>query len=172
MGDADRRSRAGPKYHRGVHRLTAAVVTLAFALPLAGCGSKYTKQDFVARADGICTKALRDARSIAPPSAAGGKDAALAGYLSRLVPILESEQSQLRKLKRPGQTAAQSAGLDDYFKALAAQVTAIQRLLTAAGSGDSPGIAAAEGALRSDPIAAAAARYGLRACGTPGGTGV
>jgi hypothetical protein len=155
-----------------VHRRSPTVATLACALLLAGCGSKYTKHDFVARANGICTNALRDARSIAPPDTASGKDAALAHYLAKLVPILESEQAQLRKLKRPAQTDAESAALDGYFKALAAQVTATQRLLAAARSDDSQGISAAEAALRSDAIAAAAARYGLTACGTPGGTGV
>ena len=82
-----------------MRRLQAIVVLLSLTGALAGCGSKYTKSDFVARADGICTNAVREIRSLNTPTATA--DQALSQYLADVLPIVQSETTQIRALKRP-----------------------------------------------------------------------
>ena len=80
----------------------AAVLALAFLL--GGCGSKYTRADFRARANAICATAVRQARSLTPPAAATShaqQMKALSAYLFQLVPVVETESTQLVKLKTP-----------------------------------------------------------------------
>lgn len=140
---------------------------------LAGCGGGgYSKSDFVAQANGICTNSLRQTRAITPPTSAS-ETGTLAAYLSRLVPLVQSEADQLRKLKRPpGGTASDRLTLSQYFAALGQVVTAYRELEAAARSGDGDTIASVEATLRTSPVAALAAAYGLRSCGTPGSTSV
>ena len=153
-----------------MRRLEAIVTVLSLAALLAGCGSKYTKSDFAARADGICTNAVREIRSLSLPSAAGGQGLrALSQYLAKALPIVQSEASQIRALKRP---SGNQAVLDRYLSAQAEVVAEYRRLAAAAKRGDAQGVASAEAKLQSSPVAALAAQYGLHDCGTPGGTGV
>ena len=136
---------------------------------LAGCGgSSYTKSDFVARADGICTNILRQTRALAPPSAASG--AALSAYLGKLVPLVESEADQLRALKRPSDSARDRATRTSYFAALGQVVASYRRLEAAAARGDDQTVADVEATLNANPVASLAAGYGLKTCGTPGST--
>lgn len=138
---------------------------------VAGCGgSGYTKSDFVARANGICTGTLRQARALAPPASTSPPGAALAAYLGQLVPIVQSEADQLRALKRPPDSAGDSATLTSYYKALAQIVENYRQLEAAARRGDTQTVTDVEATLRASPVAALAASYGLRACGTPGAT--
>ena len=153
-----------------MRRLEAIVVVCSLAALLAGCGSKYTKSDFVARADGICTNAVREIRSLNPPSSTSGQELrALSQYLAKLLPIVQSEASQIRALKRP---SGDQATLDRYLSAQAEVVAEYRRLAAAAKLGDAQGVANAEAKLQANPVAALAAQYGLHDCGTPGGTGV
>jgi hypothetical protein len=129
----------------------------------------------VARADAICTGAVRQTRSIPPPAAAqaaGAQYTALASYLNGVVPVLESEASQLRALRRPPGSASDRALLERYFAALAQTVASYKSLATAARNGDEAGVASAEAALGSSPVYSLAESYGLRSCGTPGATTV
>ena len=143
-----------------------AVVTL-----LAGCGgSSYTKGDFVARADAICTSTLRQTRALAPPSSTSQPGGALAVYLGQLVPLVQSEANQLRALKRPSDGARDSGTLTAYYKALAQIVANYRQLEAAAKRGDTQTVTDVEATLRASPIAALAASYGLQTCGTPGST--
>jgi hypothetical protein len=147
-------------------RVTAIAVVAATAVGLVGCGgSTYTKHDFVIRADAICAGALRQARSIAPGTA-------LPAYLAAYVPVLESEASQLRALRRPPGSAHDQAALKQYFAALSQTVAEYRRLATAAKSGDDQGVANAESALGSSRVYSLATAYGLNSCGTPGSTSV
>jgi hypothetical protein len=157
---------ARPPYHRGVRRLEAIVVVLLLVALVAGCGTKYTKSDFVARADGICTNAVRDIRSLPAPS---GDIRALSRYFGKLLPIVQSEASQIRALKRP---SGDQAPLDRYLSVQAEVVTEYRRLAAAAKRGDAQGVVDAEAKLQASPVATLAAQYGLHDCGTPGGTGV
>jgi len=144
---------------------------LALALIVVGCGgSAYTKSDFIARADAICTSTVRQARALAPPASTSG--AALSTYVGRLVPLVESEAAQLRALKRPTDTAHDKATLTAYFAALGQVVDAYRQLEAAAGRGDAQTIADVEATLRSSPVASLASGYGLKTCGTPGSTSV
>ena len=151
-----------------MRRLEAIVAILSLAALLAGCGSKYTKSDFVARADGICTNAVREIRSLNAPTAAAGQELhALSRYLAKVLPIVQSEASQIRALKRPG---GDPTALERYLSAQAEVVAQYGR--GAAPRGDEQGVASAEAKLQASPVASQAAQYGLHACGTPGGTGV
>jgi hypothetical protein len=144
---------------------------LALALVVAGCGgSSYTKSDFIARADAICTDTLRQARALSPPATTSQPGGALAAYLGQVVPLVESEANQLRALKRPPDNARDGATLAAYYKALAQIVDNYRQLETAARRGDTQTVTDVEATLRASPVAALAATYGLRSCGTPGST--
>jgi hypothetical protein len=148
---------------------------VALAAVLGGCGSSYTKPDFVARADAICTNAVRQTRSIAPPSfsrSSARQLSALAGYLAAVLPIVQSEATQLRALRRPTRDGLAGATLARYLAAVAQAASDYRALTTAAQRGDAQGVANAEAALRASPVVSLAARYGLRSCAVPGATGV
>jgi hypothetical protein len=150
--------------------MQAIIAVVSLAALLAGCGSKYTKSDFVARADGICTNAVRDIRSLNAPSATGGQALhALSQYLAKVVPIVQSEADQIRALKRP---SGDQAALDRYLSAQAEVVAEYRGLAAAAKRGDEQGVASAQAKLQSSRVAGLATQYGLHACGTPTGTGV
>jgi hypothetical protein len=131
---------------------------------VAGCGgSSYTKNDFVARANAICASSRQQTRSIAPTGALGG-------YAAAVLPIVSSEATQLRALKRPAQDARDNATLGQYLGALAQEVQNYRKLASAAKRGDGQGVTAAEAALRASPAPSLAASYGLSACGSPTAT--
>jgi hypothetical protein len=154
-------------------RARSAVLPLTVAAALlAGCGSStVTKRDFIARADAICAGTVRQLRTIAPQTGSSSGTGALAGYLARAVPLVQSEADQLRALKRPsGGTAAERAALARYLGALTRETGSYRDLAAAARRGDTQAVANAEAALRRSPVPGLAAGYGLRACGTPAGT--
>jgi hypothetical protein len=141
-------------------------VVLALAAVVGGCGgSSYSKRDFIARADAICAGALRQSRSITPGTA-------LATYLSAYVPVLESEETQLRALRRPPGTARDRGTLNQYYVALSQTVAEYRRLAAAAKSGDDQGVTNAEAALGASRVYTLATSYGMSSCGTPGSTAV
>jgi len=146
-----------------------ALAILLTAL-LTGCGGAgYSKSDFIAQANAICTNTLRQTRAIAPPTSTV-QPGAMAAYLGRLVPLVQSEADQLRNLKRPPGDARDRLMLSQYFVALGQVVSAYRAFEAAARSGDSDAIASAEATLRASPVAALATAYGIRSCGTPGAT--
>lgn len=142
---------------------------LSLAGLLAACGSTYTKGDFAARANGICTNAVRDIRSLAAPSTGGGGLRALSQYIGKVLPIVQSEASQIRALRRP---SGDQTALNHYLSAQAEVVAQYRRLAAAAKRGDAQGVADAEAKLQASPVTTLAAQYGLHDCGTPGSTGV
>jgi hypothetical protein len=146
---------------------------LALAALVAGCGgSSYTKSDFVARADGICTNTLRQTRALTPPASTSQPGGALAAYLGQLVPLLQSEADHLHALKRPPDNSHDSATLSAYYKALDQIVANYQQLEAAAKRDDTQALTDVEATLRASPASALAAGYGLESCGTPGSTSV
>lgn len=161
-------------------RVPATLIALgALMTSLAACGSSVTRSDYVARANAICAQAVRQTRVIPPPAPATGSVSgaiglsALAGYVERITPIAEHELSQLEALKRPsGGAAADRSALSRYFVALAAAIRDYRDLGAAAARGDAAGMRDAEAALAGSHATELAVAYGLRACGTPGGTGV
>jgi hypothetical protein len=143
------------------------------AASLAGCGgSGYTRSDFIARADGICTSTLRQTRALVPPASTSQPGGAPAAYLAEVVPLVQSEADQLRALKRPSDNAHDRATLSAYFTALGEVAAAYRQLVAAARRGDAQTVADVEATLRASPVAGLAASYGLRSCGAPGSTSV
>jgi hypothetical protein len=119
------------------------IAVLALAGLLAGCGS-YTKADFTASADAICASTVRQTRSIPPPTFTSSKKeqlSALAGYLAKVVPIVQSEATHIRALKHPPQDARDRAVLSRYLAALAQTVSDYRQLAEAAGRGGDQGLA-------------------------------
>jgi hypothetical protein len=144
---------------------------LGVAAVVAGCGgSAYTKSDFIARADAICTSTLSQTRALTLPAPSSQPGEALAVYLGQLVPLVQSEDDQLRALRRPPDNARDSATLTSYYNALAQTVASYRQLEAAARGGDTQTVTDVEATLRASPIAALAASYGLKSCGTPGST--
>lgn len=169
-GNPGRPSSAPTPRARRLWRGCAAAVLLSGAL--LGCGS-YTKSDFVARADAICASAVRQTRLIAPPDLTGAgrrRLRTLGDYVGRALPVAQSEADQLRALRRPGGSARDQAILSRYLTATDRALRNYRALATAAKRGDAQGVAGAESDLRASPVAALAARYGLRTCGSPGAT--
>jgi hypothetical protein len=167
------RDRYGSRGRRGPTRRTGSIIATAITIAAAsgGCGS-YTKHDFIARADAICANALRATRSIAlgGTAAATQDPAALAAYLRRALPIIHTEATQLHALRRPSDTARDHALLTRYLQAVTETAAAYRRLAVAAQHRDPQAVANAGAALRSNPGAALASRYGLRTCGASGAT--
>ena len=142
----------------------------------AGCiaatacgGHTATKQDVIARANGICISALRAVRSVPPPAGASGSPAALAAYLEKVVPIVQKEADDTRALPRPAQDRAV---LDRYVAAVTASASQYRALAAAARNGDPAAVSQGLAALRASPVPALAARYGLNRCSVSAGTGV
>lgn len=148
-------------------------MVLVVGVLVAGCGA-YTKQDFIARADAICVSSVRSTRLIAPPSftkARGQQLAALSGYVAKVLPLVQTEATQLRDLPRPkGGTPADRTLLTNFLSAFTGVAADYRALETAAAKSDAPGVASAEAALSASPVTSLAGRYGLRSCGTAGAT--
>src|ERR1700759_3731374 len=84
-------------------RASVALGMAFLALVLSACGSSgESKQDFIARANGICNNTVRDVRNVAAPASSGTVTLpALAKYLGAVAPILASEAKQLKALPKP-----------------------------------------------------------------------
>ncbi len=149
-----------PPRSRRLAVLGSALLTAAL---IVGCGSTYTKSDFIARADAICASALRQTRSLSPSTA-------LDQYVAAVLPIVQGEVTQLRALNAPPEDARDKAALAQYFEALGQEVENYRKLAAAAKQNDRQAVTNAEAALRASPAASLATGYGLRACGTPGAT--
>ena len=155
-----------PAYRHCIGTLAALLALGA----LAGCGNGYTKRDFVARADAICTTTTSRLRSIPPPGfgrSQARQRAALAAYLAAAVPLVQSQSSQLHALPRPAQDARARAALARWLAAVAQAAEGYRELEAAAREGDAQGVASAEADLRASPAGSLAAAYGLSACAAP-----
>jgi hypothetical protein len=129
-------------------------------LALAGCGGNAaTKHDVIARANAICTRTIRDVRSVPPP--AGAALPALSAYLGHVVPIVDREVSRLRALPRP---AEDRPLLDRYVAAVAQSGRDYRALARAAAQGDRTAVAAKLDALAAGAAPALARRYGMAEC--------
>jgi hypothetical protein len=148
-------------------RARAAIAVIAVGALLAACGGGHTatKQDVIARANGICINALHAVREVPPPSGSAG----LAAYLAKVVPIVQKEAKDTRALPRP---AKDRAVLDRYVDAVTASAGQYQALASAAKNGDAAGVSHGLAALRVSPVPALAAQYGLNRCSVSAGTGV
>ena len=150
-------------------RASAALGVSLVALALAACGSSgESKQDFIARANGICTNAIHDVRNVSVPGSGGAVSApALAKYLEAVAPIVASEAKQLKTLPRP---TTDRALLDKYLAAVAAIAAQYKALAQAARAGDRQAMSTATAALQANPATGLATRYGLTECAGATGT--
>jgi hypothetical protein len=151
------------------HPTLAAIGAGACMIATACGGHTATKQDVVARANGICINALRAVRSLPPPAGGTASPQALAPYLQKVVVIVEKEAADTRALPRPAQDRVL---LDRYVAAVTAGAGQYRALARAAENGDSAAVSRGLAALRTSPVPALAARYGLTRCSVSAGSGV
>jgi hypothetical protein len=145
-------------------RLAASLTLVAVAV--GGCGGHtVTKSDVIARASQICETAASSVREVAPPR--GQSTSELARYFAEVTPVVRHEVAQLRALPRPAQDRAI---LDQYVAAVAQSASTFRALAAAARAGDQAALASAGAALRANPAATLAARYGITRCAGSLGT--
>ena len=146
--------------------LDRLIATAAVCLTASACGSaSASKSDVIARGNAICAGAVRAVRAVAPPTGTSGP--ALAGYFSRIAPIVAAEVSQLRKLPRPD---ADKTLLNRYIAAESSAGGIYRQLVLAAGRSDSSAVARYLGALRASPAQTLARQYGMIQCAAAAGT--
>jgi hypothetical protein len=145
-----------------------AVVTVCWVVAACGSGDA-TKKDVIARGNAICAGTLRSVRAVVPPSSTTSSRTALKSYLERVLPLVEKEVSQLRKLPRP---SADRTILNQYIAAVTRAQSTYTSLAAAAARNDVSAIASGLSALRSNPAGSLAKRYGLTQCASAAGTSV
>jgi hypothetical protein len=153
--------------------IAAGTATALAAMLIAGCGSSYSRADFVTRAEAICTSTLDAVRELTPPDQAGSRaarDASLAAYLEELVPLMRRQLRRLRALPPPPQTGAQARAVHAYTTALGGSIAQFTVLAGAARSGKGVLVTATEAALASGQLPRLAAASGLRTCSSSGAT--
>jgi hypothetical protein len=139
----------------------------------AGCGSSYTKADFVQRADGICTATTRVIRSLKPPEFAASsalQRRSSVAYFVHAASIVDKEARQLSSLAVPPETAAQRRVRRRWLASVQASAAQLKALAKATGTGDTSGVTAANQKLAANPVVELAAQYGAHACAGPGAT--
>ena len=150
-------------------RVVAVPIVVAALLP-AGCGgSSVSRADVIARGNAICASALRQIRSVTPPTLAPASLPAMSAYLHQVVPIVEKEIAGLRKLPRP---STNQALLDRYITAVSGTAAEYRALEKAAAGGDQDRVDGALSALSTSSASSLAAAYGLDQCATAAGTTV
>ena len=129
-------------------RRCRALAAVCIAATACG-GHTATKQDVIARANGICINALRAARSVPPPAGAGGSPAALAAYLQKVVPIVREGG-----VRHPG-AAASGAGPSRpgplRGRRHGQRRAQYRALATAAKNGDAAAVSAGPGGAAREP---------------------
>jgi hypothetical protein len=146
---------------------------LAIGAVVAGCGTQYTKHDFIKRADGICLSTTRSVRSLPQPQFTGSaaqQQRSLSSYLSRVSALVSAEARHLAALPKPPGRPAQRALLRRWLAAVHATAAGIQVLAAAAHSGNAETVSAAKAALAAVPVVSLASRYGAKDCAGPGAT--
>lgn len=148
--------------------MTAAI---AAGLLITGCGggSAVTRADVIARGNAICASALRQIRTVTPPTRAPASLPAMAAYLHQVVPIVEKEISGLRKLP---ESATGHALLQRYIRAVSETAADYRALERAAAAGNQDLVDGALSALSTSSASSLAAAYGLDQCATAAGTTV
>ncbi|MGA9858356.1 MAG: hypothetical protein WBQ18_10885 [Solirubrobacteraceae bacterium] len=151
-------------------RAVPLVTLILTALLLAGCGgSAVSRSDVIARGNALCAAALRQIRTLAPPTTAPASLTAMSSYLHQIVPIVEKEIAGLRKLPVPdkGQRLFNS-----YIRSVTVTAADYRTLEHAAQAGDQTGVDAALSALSTSSASSLAAAYGFGQCATAAGTAV
>jgi hypothetical protein len=149
-------------------RMAATLAGCVVALALTACGgSSATKKDVIARGNAICSNAVSSVRAVVPPPKGNTSGTALSGYFGRLLPIVNKEVSELRKLPRP---STDKALLNSYIDAVTKAGDTYKQLVAAAHRNDIQSVAKYLSALRASPAQSLAQRYGMSQCAAAAGT--
>lgn len=140
----------------------AGLGVLVLVSLLAGCGS-YTRRDFDARANAVCSSALRTLRAL---PAGGG----VVAYLHAAIPVITRESHELSSLRRPPLAPRQAELLRRFLASVAASPAEFRGLARAEATGSPSAVAAAAAPLRAAQTVSLSAALGLTDCGAPGAT--
>jgi hypothetical protein len=149
------------------------IVSVLAAVLVAGCGSSYTRADFIQRADGICTGTTRAVRLLKPPQfgqASVQQQRSSGAYFGHAASLVKSEARRLSALPVPPETGAQRRVRVQWLAAVHDSAAALQALAEATSKGDTAATTAANQRLAANPVVRLAARYGAHACAGPGAT--
>jgi hypothetical protein len=151
----------------------ALAICVVIGALVAGCGTQYSKRDFIKRADGICLNTTRAVRSLTTPQFTGSavqRRLSLSRYLARVSRLVSAESHSLAKLPKPPGRPAEQALLQRWLHAVQASASDLHVLGDSERAGDPAFIAAARSALSAVPVVALASRYGAKDCAGPGAT--
>jgi hypothetical protein len=154
-------------------RFRSVICCVIVSVVAAGCGSSYTKADFIQRADGICTATTRVIRSLKPPQFAASsvlQRRSSVAYFVQAASIVNKEARQLSSLAVPPETAAQRRVRRHWLASVQASAAELKALAKATGTGDASAVTAADQKLAANPVVTLAAQYGAHACAGPGAT--
>jgi hypothetical protein len=158
-----------------ISRLRVAAISpglaAVLALCLAGCGSHYTRQDFISRANGICLSTTRAVRSLTPPQFTGTaaqQQHSLGEYLTHVAPLVQSQARRLAALPQPPGSKRQQRLLARWLAAEQSSAVGFKKFAAAAISGNADAVADAGAAVAAVPVVQLASQYGARDCAAPG----
>lgn len=143
------------------------------ALALSGCGSSYSKHDFIQRAEGICLSTTRAVRSLAPPEFTGTAEQqrqSLGAYLARVSPLEQRQARRLSALPKPPGGRREQQLIERWLTAVHESADELSHLAGVARNGDASGVADARDQLAAVPVAHLATEVGAHACAGPGAT--
>jgi hypothetical protein len=140
--------------------VAAAVLTLA-ACGGGGGGPQLSRDQFVAKADAICSQVATQRKALTPPTRLPDIPAYVSGYL----PALDSGLKKLKALRPP---ADMQSGVKDWLKAVEETRGLLSDLGSAAKKGDAAAVAkvGAESTSVNSRRQAAARSLGLTSCST------
>lgn len=170
-----RRPRTGRERVVGMGRAAAVTgcITAVLAVALAGCGSSYTRRDFVQRADGICLATTRAVRSLPSPAFTGTAEQqrrSLGRYLARVAPLVQKQARRLSALPRPPGGSHEQKSIGRWLTAAHESADLLAHLAYVARTGDASAVADADAQLAAVPVVHLAANVGARSCAGPGAT--
>ena len=144
--------------------------TLAATLVVAACGANsVSRKDVVMRADRICAGALAQLRSVTPPSRAPAALGSMSAYIGKILPIVDRELAQLRRLPQP---ASGARLLHQYIHSVAITASDYRALAKAAASGNQDRVDGALTELSTSSAGSYAAAYGLNTCASAAGASI
>lgn len=156
--------------HAVFRRLGPVTAAFAAVLAITACGgSTVSRKDVIARADRICSTALTRLRTVTPPSRAPAALTSMSAYVGRILPIVDTELAQLRKLPQPD-----SGGrlLRAYIRSVATTAGQYRALARAAASGEQDRVDTALTTLSTSSAGSDAAAFGLTTCASAAGAAI
>ena len=143
--------------------VTTALVAVLVWISAAACASAPSQDTYLSRGDAICKQTTAAQAKLKAP--AKGNLPATATYLRASTALIDTELSQLRKLKRPHGAGER---LGDLLSREGDAITTLRRAADAAGKGDQKSADAlfAQGEGELSDVGAGLRDYGFNICGT------